>query len=147
MVIVAQIKSFLRSRFLRVFIIGGIGFLVQTFVFETLSFYLHLVSPSTAAILGGELAVLTNFSLNERFAFNDRIPRADHVLSRVMRLHMVISGSLLIQWVLISVTEQYTQSILLLHAAYISGVLLGFTSNYIGYHLFVWRKIHDESQS
>lgn len=139
MTISRRVNTFIHSRFFRILTIGGIGFFVQTLVFEALGFYMHLVSPSIAAIIGGELAVLTNFSLNERFSFNDRVTITDRPLLRLVRFHMVISGSLFIQWALISLTEQYTESVLLLHIAYISGVLLGFISNYIGYHLFVWK--------
>lgn len=138
-----HLQLFLRSRFLRILIIGGVGFIVQTIVFEALSFYMPIVSPSTAVILGGELAVLTNFSLNERFSFNDRIAHNGGILPRLLRLHIVISGSLFIQWALISFTEHYTQNIFALNVAYISGVILGFVSNYIGYHLFVWKKVDD----
>jgi putative flippase GtrA len=131
--------TFLRSRFLRIFIIGGIGVLLQTLVFEALGVYLGIVSLSTAAVAGGELGVLANFSLNERFSFPDRIAHTDSLLPRLMRFHMIVAGSLFIQWALLFFAEHHTQNILLLHAAYLGGIVLGFISNYIGYHLFVWR--------
>lgn len=139
MTIRVWVQTFSRSRFLRIVIIGGIGFLLQTFVFEVLGIYLHLVSLSTAAILGAELGVLTNFSLNERFSFKDRIAHDSPLTPRLVRFHIIVTGSLCIQWTLMYFAEHHTQNVLVLHGAYISGVMLGFISNYIGYHLFVWK--------
>jgi putative flippase GtrA len=135
-----RILVFLRSRFLRIFIIGGIGFVVQTIVFEVVGVFLGLVSLSTAAVLGGELGVLTNFVLNERFSFSDRVSQSASRALRLLRFHGVVAGSLFIQWLSVFTAEQYTEDIVLLHLAYVSGVIVGFVSNYIGYHLIVWKK-------
>ena len=135
-----RVHAFLRSRFLRIFIIGGIGVVLQTFIFEALGVYLGIVSLSTASVIGGELGVLANFLLNERFSFPDRIVHTDRLLPRLLRFHTVVAGSLLIQWALMFFAEHNTQNIFLLHAAYVGGIALGFVSNYTGYHLFVWKQ-------
>lgn len=136
----AWAETLLHSRFVRIVIIGGIGFVVQTIVFETLAIYFGLISPSTATLLGGECGLLTNFALNERFSFRDRLTSAGNLAPRLLRFHLVVSGSLFIQWGVLFVTEHATANIFYIHIAYISGLLLGFISNYIGYHLFVWTR-------
>lgn len=130
-----------QSRFLRVATIGAAGLLVQTAIFETLGFWLEIVRPSTAVAIGAEFGILTNFFLNNRFAFNDRI--CSPFLMRLLRFHLVVSGSLIIQWAFVFTSENLTANVLVLHGAYIAGVLVGFISNYTGYRLWVWR--HDES--
>ena len=132
-------RVLLQSRFLRIVIIGGIGFVIQTCIFELLGIYLHLLRPSIAAVLGGEVGVLVNFFLNERYSFQERVTHKPPLLPRLMRFHLVVAGSLFIQWALLSFTEAHTQSLLLIHLSYVSGLVLGFISNYIGYHLFVWK--------
>lgn len=139
--ILARLHTFLHSRFLRIFVIGGIGVVLQTIIFEVLGVYLEIVSLSTAAVIGGELGVLTNFYLNERFSFSDRIAGAGALLPRLLRFHTIVAGSLFIQWAVMYFAEHQTQDITLLHAAYIGGIVLGFISNYTGYHLFVWKKV------
>jgi len=132
------IERFVRSRFLRVFVIGGIGVAVQTVVFELLGIFLHLVSPSTAAVLGAEVGVLTNFYLNNRFSFRDR--RHDIPLHvRLLRFHLVVSGSIVLQWLFVFLAERHTSSYLVIHGAYAAGIILGFLWNYTFYLLFVWR--------
>ena len=134
-------KRFVQSRFLRVFTVGGIGVAGQTVVFEILSIFLHIVSPSTAAVLGAEVGVLTNFYLNNRFSFHDR-RRAIALHSRLLRFHLVVSGSLILQWLSVFIAEHQTSSLLLIHGAYATGIIIGFVWNYTFYLLFVWR--HEE---
>ena len=133
-----------RSRPLRVAMMGAVGVVVQTIGFETLGIWLHLVRPSTAVLIGAEMGVVTSFFLNNHYSFSDR-PHGS-LLSRLLRFHLVVSGSLFIQWVSVYTTELWTSSWLILHAAYVTGILLGFISNYTGYRLWVWRH-HDEPQN
>ena len=134
----AWARVFLNSRFVRVFVIGGIGVLVQTALFEILAVYLRLFSPSTAVVLGAEVGILTNFYLNNRFSFHDRQHNLS-LISRVVRFHLVVSGSVLIQWLSVFITERQTSNLLFIHAAYFAGIVLGFAWNYTLYLLFVWR--------
>ncbi|MEK7101802.1 MAG: GtrA family protein [Patescibacteria group bacterium] len=132
-------NSFLwRSRFLRVATIGIAGLLVQTLVFEILGFWLELVRPSTAVVMGAEFGIVTNFLLNNRFAFNNH-SHAPFVV-RFLRFHLVVLGSLFIQWLCVFIVEQLTTSTLALHGAYALGVIIGFISNYTGYRLWVWQQ-------
>jgi putative flippase GtrA len=123
--------------------VGGVGFLIQTIVFELLSFYLGLVTPSTATLLGGECGILANFFLNERISFADRVGVAGHYSKRLLTFHSVVSVSLLIQWATLFTAEHFTSSILYLHMAYIAGLVLGFISNLFGYHMFVWKGVKE----
>ena len=129
-------STLLRSRLLRVAVIGAVGVVVQTSFFEVLGIWLEVVRPSTAVIIGAEFGVLTNFFLNNRFTFNNQTHTS--LLVRLLRFHLVVSGSLLVQWAFVFATEQITTSVLALHSAYIAGVLVGFVSNYTGYRLWVW---------
>ena len=126
-----------RSRPLRVAMFGAMGVIVQTIVFEVLGIWLGLVRPSTANIFGSEMGVLTAFVLNNRFSFNDRSHAP--LLHRLLRFHIVVSGSLVIQWFCIYTTESWTDNFYIIHLAYAVGILVGFVFNYTGYRLWVWR--------
>ena len=132
------------SRLFRVAFFGGVGVIVQTLVFETVGIWLGLMRPSLATLLGAELGIITNFSLNNRFSFNDRVHAP--LPARLLRFHTVVSGSLFIQWLFVFTAESLDANIWMLHGAYAAGILTGFISNYTGYKLWVW-KHHGEQPS
>ncbi len=134
--------NFFRSRLFRVLAIGGVGFICQTAIFEYLGVYLKIVAPSTAVVIGAEIGVLVNFFLNNRFSFRDIYPTVP-LWMRLTRFHIVVSGSLFIQWTIVFITQHITTDLLTLQIAYITGVAIGFISNYAGYRHWVWK--HHES--
>ena len=136
--IIARGHTFVRSRIFRVGMIGIGGLIVQTIIFEILAIYLKVVPASTAAIIGGEVAILCNFYLNHRFSFSDRAAHGG-LFMRLVRFHVVVAGSLFFQWIFIFITERLTSDIFLIHIAYLAGVGVGFITNYAGYYFFVWR--------
>lgn len=132
-------------RLIRTISVGGIAVVVQTTVFEILGVYFQLVAPSTAVLIGAEVAILTNFYLNNRFSFNDRHHDIS-LFSRLLRFHMVVSGSVFLQWLFVFVVEQQTSSYLIIHVAYVAGIVLGFAWNYTFYLLFVWKHANPENE-
>ena len=126
-------------RVTRVVMVGAVGFVIQSLIFEILGIRLSLVAASTATLIGGECALLSNFFLNDRVSFHDK-GRGISRLARLARFHLVSSGSLATQWILVFVVEHMTQNLLALRGAYLIGVGLGFVLNYTGYYLFVWQR-------
>ena len=136
---ILRLSTLRQWRLLRVAAIGGTGFVLQSIIFELLGIQWEAVSPSTAAVIGGEVAILSNFFLNSRFSFRDRLSRAAPPSMRLLRFHIVSSGSILIQWLTIFVAQQATNDAVLLRGAFVLGVALGFGVNYTGYYFYVWR--------
>ncbi len=133
-----RLRHLSQWRLLRVALIGSIGFLVQTTVFELLGLQWAVVSPSTAAVAGALFAILSNFLLNEHFSFADRTHNASTSGVRLAKFYLVSSGSVVVQWVSLSAAEQLTTDLFALRAVYVLGVLVGFLINYTGYYFFVW---------
>lgn len=127
------------SRLVRTLSVGVAALIVQTALFEVLGVYLHVFSLSTTVLVGAEAAVLTNFYLNNRFSFGDRQHNIS-LLSRLLRFHLVVSGSILLQWLFVFLAEHQTNNLVIIHAAYAAGLVLGFFWNYTLYLLFVWRQ-------
>ena len=131
-------KLVMHTRLVRTLSVGVVAVIVQTAVFEVLGVYLQVVALSTAVLIGAEVAILTNFYLNNRFSFSDR--RHDiSLLSRLLRFHLVVSGSIFLQWLFVFIAEHQTSSYLVIHVAYATGIVLGFAWNYTCYLLFVWK--------
>lgn len=132
-------KKLADSRLVRALAVGVVAVIVQTLVFETIAIFFQLVSPSTAVIIGAETGILTNFYLNNRFSFHDR--RHDiSLLSRLVRFHLVVSGSVFLQWLFVFIAERQTENYLIIHGVYAAGIILGFAWNYTLYLLVVWRR-------
>ena len=130
------------SHMSRVGIVGLMCLFVQTTLFEILGIQLEIVQASTAALIGGEVAVLLGFTLNNHFNFRDR--NTDPLWRRLAVFHVVVSGSLLTQWTLVSLAEAFTSGTpMVLRGAFFCGVVIGFLFNYVGYHLFVWPRTSD----
>jgi putative flippase GtrA len=128
----------------RVLVIGGIGFVIQTTLFEVLGIWMHVVAPSTATAIGALCAIASNFALNERYSFHDAIDRSVPLYTRVVKFYFVSSGSMLTQWICLLVVEQFTMSPLVLNGAFVVGVGIGFILNYAGYYFFVWRRQNEK---
>ncbi|MGD0328605.1 MAG: GtrA family protein [Minisyncoccia bacterium] len=133
-------KTIANSRLVRSLATGVIAVIVQTTIFEILGIYLHVFSPSTAVVIGAECAILTNFYISNRFVFHDRRHNLS-LLSRLIRFHLVVSGSVFLQWLFVFIAEHQTSNVLIIHVAYAAGIILGFAWNYTFYLLFVWRHI------
>ena len=120
---------------------GVVGVLAQTAVFEVCFQVLHYTTASTAVVIGAEAGILTNFYLNNRFSFADRVgSRA--LFSRLIQFHLVVSGSVIMQWTLVFITEHLTQNTIFLHGAFLAGVGIGFVWNYTWYRMVIWRHTH-----
>lgn len=125
------------SRIIRTALVGVVSVFFQTIVFELIGVVLKLVSLSTATLIGCEVAIIINFMLNNRFSFGDRPHGSAWV--RVRKFHLVVLGSVFIQWVCIYLTEHRTNNLLIIHAVYASSIILGLIWNYNWYRVWVWR--------
>lgn len=125
------------SRLFRTASVGVVGVGIQTAVFEIIGVYLQLVSLSTAALIGSEFGILSNFILNNYFSFHEH-QRPN--VTRLAKFHLVVLGSVFLQWLFVFVAERMTHDLFIIHVAYGAGILLGFIWNYNWYRLWVWKK-------
>lgn len=138
-------RTLYKNRIMRVGFVGGIGFLIQTAIFEIGGVYLGLGPLSTWVVIGAETAIFTCFFLNQKFSF--QVTDAHGPLwKRLLKYHLVALGSVFIQWLFVFIAERLTTDLLILHAVYVAGILTGFIWTYNGYRLFVWKQHHTPSQ-
>ncbi len=136
-VTVLRLRHLTSWRLLRMGLVGVAGIVVQTIIFELLAFHFELVRPTLAAVIGAEAAILSNFVLNNYFTFSGH---GHPTLRKLGSFHLVSLGSVAIQAILIFGTEQVTAEPMFIRIAYAAGIIIGFFSNYIGYHMLVWKK-------
>lgn len=94
-VVLERIKE--KKRFVKFLFVGGTGFILQYFVT-----YLTIEAgfeQFIAAMIGGEVAILSNFMFNNIWTFKDtkHIKEKGHVLYRLVKFNTASIGSIMIQ--------------------------------------------------
>ncbi|MEK7554769.1 MAG: GtrA family protein [Patescibacteria group bacterium] len=136
-----DVQALIANRLVKMVIIGGIGFLIQSFIFELIGIQFDLFSPPVAALLGAEVAIVANFLLNNRFTFpNERIPFSWAMLSKFFKFNAAVVLSLGIQWLTVTIGEWAGGgNDWILRLSNVVGVLIGFIMNYMTYTKIIWR--------
>lgn len=93
------------AHFLKFLVVGTIGFIINTVVLVVgVRFGLN---PSMSGPLGGELAIISNFLLNNFWAFSDRrITDLGQYPVKFIEFNILSMGSLLIQFVFLKAGEK-----------------------------------------
>ncbi len=129
-------------RYLAMCAIGLAGMLVQLVIFNTLR---HVWRPEYANVFGIEMAILSNFLLNNRISFYDRRLKRHHPLrswlKKLFLFNVYSLGSMAIQalvlWLGVDLCGYgfWTENSFVL-----IGILIGSLYNYFMYSKLVWKK-------
>ncbi|MCL4397681.1 GtrA family protein [Patescibacteria group bacterium] len=91
------------AHFLKFLIVGTIGFIINTTVL-ILGVRVD-VAPSIAGPAGAELAIISNFILNNFFTFSDRSLAMSDVPMKFVQFNILSFGSVIIQFVFLKTGE------------------------------------------
>lgn len=166
-----RLLQLLQNRLVKFVIVGGIGFLVNLVAFHTfkavglwsaLSTWLGLSQQagwqaalfsdaSLAAILGAEVAIVSNYILSNLWTFKDRMIKglAKHLV-KFLQFNVSSLGSVFIQYLTMQIAVN-TLGIFTMFRVLgiaitsdnlylVAGVLLGMIWNFTMYSLVIWRK-------
>ncbi|MCD6225723.1 GtrA family protein, partial [bacterium] len=93
--------------FFKFAVVGFIGYLVNAAGLEIL--YRLGLSPSWAAAGGSELAIISNFTLNNLWTFSyKRISGAVNVLKKFLTFNLTSAGAVVIQFVVVGLGTKLT---------------------------------------
>jgi len=166
-IIMVRIREIMKLRLFKFVMVGGIGFLVN-FVFYRIFVALGLGAAAVAAlpqgspvasfisneslavVLGAEMAIISNYILNNFWTFKDRqIAGAQHI-GKFLTFNLGSVGSVVIQYITMQVMVAsfgiFTVLSLLGFAItsdnfyLVLGVLLGMVWNFTVYSKVIWRK-------
>lgn len=141
--VVTRIRLQKSGRLIRFAVVGVVGFLVQTVVFEILlRANLSLLSlPFNATASAAECAVVSNFILSNFWTFSDRKLTVSQVPAKFLQFNLGSLGSIGAQWVTVRVgTYFFGGGFLAVHIFYIIGIGIGMVSNYLVYSRVIWKK-------
>jgi len=129
--------------YIKVCLVGLVGMIIQLIVFNILR---HFMPPQYANAIATELAIISNFLLNNRYSFRQhRISRSHHgysvLLKKGIHFNLISLFSLLIQVIVVSVgVHLLGRGIFIENGLVVLGVVLGSLINYFTYSRFIWRK-------
>lgn len=138
-----RLKELTTSRVFRFALVGGIGTLVQLTSLQLLRL---LVPFSFSNLVAIELAIVSNFILNNQWTFKDRAVTSKSVSARFLTFNLASAGSILIQMAVVIAGD----TLIGLHPIglidtgllfAVVGIVIGMIWNYIAYSKLVWRKV------
>ena len=130
------------QRFFRFAIVGSTGLVIQTTVYYLLGFVFNLVRPSVATIIGGQLAIISNYVLNNLWTFKERkITELGRLLVKFLQFWLTSNFAVLIiqggtvrlgEWLVVPGSP-------FIHLFFFSGLALTIIWNYTIYNKYIWR--------
>ena len=130
------------QRFFKFAIVGTTGLAIQTVTYYFLAFMANLVRPSLATIIGGQLAIVSNYILNNIWTFKEeKISRLGKLVFKFFQFWLTSNFAVLIiqagtvrlgEWLV-------TPESPLIHLFFFFGLVLTIIWNYTIYNKYIWR--------
>jgi putative flippase GtrA len=135
-----RLRELSKHQLVRVGAIGALGALVQFSFFEIFGIQTNIFSPRIAAVLGGELGVITVFLIHHFFTFRNVRDRAVHGALKFIYFNITALVSLVMQYALVWIGERVSGgNEWVLRAFNLLGILIGFIFNYVNYTRVIWK--------
>ena len=137
-IIIVRLKDPKTLRFLKFATVGFIGYVLNALGLE--GFYRLGLTPAIAAALGAEIAIVSNFTLNNVWTFGkDKITGFKKIIWKFAQFNLTSLGAILIQALVVGILanifgDQYRQIYLI--------IAIGFfviPYNYSMYNIFIWK--------
>lgn len=136
-VIRERMKETLGGSFGKFLVVGTIGFIINTTILEVMvRFGFH---PALGSGAGAELAIISNFFLNNAWTFGSRKVQGLRAIRKFLQFNMTSVGAILIQagtvWIGTTIF-----GVSLYRWFYVLGVGIGLVWNYTMYSKVIWKK-------
>lgn len=120
-------------------IVGTIGFIINFSALELFHKAFH-ISPDNAAAMGAELAIISNFTLNNIWTFKDRkISKFKQIFTKFLQFNLASLGSVLIQKIGVWTGIQlFGEKLYILY--FMASVGISLILNFFIYTKVIWKK-------
>lgn len=154
-----RIQELLRMKFFKFALVGGLGAAIQFIGLEVFRAVLpeftvlqYITDYLTAVFLSIEVAILSNFILNNAWTFAQEKIQAAQYLPKFLQFNLASAGSILIQLIVNFIGEHAIGLFSLFtvpvagfvvdtgHIYLAIGILLGMIWNFFAYTTFIWKK-------
>ena len=127
-------------RFIKFGIVGGTGLVLQTIIFEVFGVFTTILSPQMAAIVGGEVAIISNFTLNNAWTFKDHQVTGLKIFGKFLQFNLTSLIALAIQFVIVGIGQAVAQgNKIIIQFFYFGAIFLVLVTNYFIYNRFIWK--------
>lgn len=136
-VIMSRVSQLMSHNFPKFLVVGTIGFIINTLVLECLvALHFH---PAIGSLLGAELAIISNYILNNSWTFRDRKIEQNKKLIKFFQFNLTSLGAIILQAFSVYFGT-HAFGIGLYRVFYVLGVLFGLVWNYIMYSRVIWKR-------
>jgi len=127
-------------RFLKYGMVGFLGLVLQTTIFEILGIRLKLFSPSVASIMGGETAIISNFIFNNLWTFKKYKIFGIQLIGKFLQFNATSFISLGVQFVILKIGESVAGgNDWIIRGFFFSALIIVIMINYFVYNKFIWK--------
>ncbi len=126
-----------RSRvFPKYLFVGGMGFILQTLISKLL--IINLINPGFAVSIGAEVAIISNFTLNNYWTFSHKKITGIKLLSKFLQFNLASVGAVFIQGITVGMGTYIYGSQNWFIFMVLSIVLLVIPYSYFIYNKLIW---------
>jgi dolichol-phosphate mannosyltransferase len=137
--VVVKLRYNESKSFFKFLIVGGVGFVVDSALFNI--FRITLLDSKTSAIASGLVAMIATFLLNNYWSFGER--KLDGVNKKVTSFVVYIVSSfipIIVRSKLVGFsTEMFGDTALISNAAFMIGIIFGLIWNFTVYSRIIWK--------
>lgn len=123
--------------FFKFCVVGGIGFIIQTIISKLL--IVLQLNPGISVSIAGEVAIISNFVLNNFWTFSHKKIGREKVISHFLRFNAVSVGAIIIQGVVVELGTHYFGVESWFLFMILSIVFLVIPYSYFSYNKFIWK--------
>jgi dolichol-phosphate mannosyltransferase len=135
-----QIKNPKIQRFLKFGVVGVIGLTIQTAFFELFGVFTNVFSPQVSTAIGGELAIISNFILNNIWTFREYKVIGIKVFLKFLQFNLSSLVALTIQFVILGIGQFVARGDkLIIQLFYFGAILIVLVVNFYIYNTFIWK--------
>jgi dolichol-phosphate mannosyltransferase len=122
-------------------VVGGTGLVMQTLIFEILGVRLKVLSPSVAGMVGGEVAIISNFIFNNLWTFKEYAVTGIKMLVKFLQFNLTSFISLfLIQYPVLRLGEYVANgNDVIIRIFFFSALVVVILFNFFVYNKFIWK--------
>jgi dolichol-phosphate mannosyltransferase len=137
-ILTARFHEIIASHIFKFAVVGGIGFVINAVGLEIFNTRFG-IEAGNASAMGAEIAIISNFILNNFWTFSERrVKSALGLVGKFVQFNIASIGAVIIQKVVVSIGTQYTSDSLKFFW-FVVAVAIGMVLNYVIYSKVIWK--------
>lgn len=153
-----RVREITQHRLFKFMMTGGVGALIQLFSLQIFRAFLpeftwlFFSTLNVSNFLANEVAIVSNFTLNNLWTFSDRQITTEEIPHKFLEFNLTSAGSIIIQFVAVRALEALFGIFPIITVPIINypfdsgtayvmlGILIGMFWNFFAYNTFIWKK-------